>query len=201
MVAEDDGEAVAYSLGEQGWLEHSEWYARPYEIAVPSGMVASAGRSLLGALGAEARKRRAEWLELELPPDAALLSILRTVGYTQETVYSHNQGGMGRIVNLSGLAAAIAAAVRGRAQSWEGNDELGRVVFVCDSERAEIDIGTGRVLTISLPQQNLLQLFMGYRSIAELRLEYPACVADYDVAVVDALFPRGYPYMWNLDHF
>ena len=42
---------------------------------------------------------------------------------------------------------------------------------------------------------------MGYRSIAELLLEFPACVAEEDVAAVDALFPGGYPYMWNLDHF
>lgn len=201
LVAEEDGEPVAYILGEQGWLEHSEWYARPFEIAVPPGKIATAGQSLLRALAGEARERRAEWLELELPPDAALLSILRTIGYTQETVYSHNQGGMGRIVNLAGLATAMTAGVREQVETWESEDQVGKVAFVCGSENAEIDVGAGRTLTISLPQQNLLQLLMGYRSIAELRLEYPACVTEGDAALVDSLFPRGYPYMWNLDHF
>ena len=42
---------------------------------------------------------------------------------------------------------------------------------------------------------------MGYRSIEELRLEFPDCVAEQDVAVVDTLFPGGHPYMWRLDHF
>ncbi len=201
MVAEENGEAVGYSLGEQGWLQHSEWHPQAYEIAVPAGMVATAGPSLLRALAAEAGERRMEWVELDLPPDAALLSLLRTVGYSQETVYSHNQGGMGRIVNLEGLAMAMSAGVRARVQSWQSDEQVGRIVLSCDSERTEIDLGAGRTLTISLPQQNLLQLLMGYRGIAELLLEFPACVAEHDADLVDALFPRGYPYMWNLDHF
>ncbi len=201
LVAEENGETVGYSLGEQGWLQHSEWHPQAYEIVVPARRVATAGPSLLGALAAEASERRAEWVELELPPDAALLSLLRTVGYTQETVYSHNQGGMGRIVNLAGLAVVMTAGVREQVQTWQSDEQVGRIVFECDAETAEIALGAGRTLTITLPQQNLLQLLMGYRGIAELRLEFPACVAEGDVALVDALFPRGYPYMWNLDHF
>lgn len=201
LVAEEQGRPVAYALGEEGWLGHSEWRTRPYEIAAPGRAIATGGASLVRALAAEASERRAEWLELELPLDAPLLAVLRTVGFRQETVYSHNQGGMGRIVNLSGLATALTGAVRERAETWDLDDRVGRIAFTCDTERAEIAIGAGRTLAITLPQQNLLQLLMGYRGIAELLLEFPACVAEQDVAAVEALFPGGHPYMWNLDHF
>lgn len=201
FVAEKDGQPIAYALGEQGWLSHSEWQPRPIEIAVPLSVIASGGASLIRAIATEASERRAEWLELELPPDAPLLAVLRTIGFKQETVYSHNQGGMGRVVNLSGLAAAMTDAVRERVETLDINDRVGRIALTCGSETAAIEIGTGRTLAVKLPQQNLLQLFMGYRSIAELRLEFPACVPEQDVAAVDALFPAGHPYMWNLDHF
>lgn len=201
LVAEEDGRPVAYALSEQGWLSHSEWRPQSNEIAVPPEGVATAGASLIRALAAEASERRAEWLELELPPDAPLLAVLRTIGFRQETVYSHNQGGMGRIVNLSELATVLTDAVRERAEVWDSDDRVGRIAFTCGTERAEIEIGAGRTLAINLPQQNLLQLLIGYRSIAELLLEFPACVVEEDVAAVDALFPGGYPYMWNLDHF
>lgn len=201
LVAEEGGRPIGYALSEQGWLRHSEWHPGPCEIAVPPSVVATAGSSLLRALAAEASERRAEWLELELLPDSSLLAVLRTIGFRQETVYSHNQGGMGRIVNLSGLARALADAVRERAEAWDLDERVGRIAFTCDTEQAEIEIGAGRTLAITLPQQNLLQLLMGYRSIAELRLEFPACVAEEDVAAVEALFPGGHPYMWNLDHF
>ncbi len=201
LVAEENGKPVAYALGEHGWRSASMWYTRPYEFVAPGITAATAGSSLIRALATEAVRQRAEWIDLEMPPDAPMLAVLRSIGFRQEIEYSHNQGGMGRIVNLDGLAVALKETLEERVRTSGLEGSVGKVAVVCDAERAEMEIGAGRTITINLPQENLLQLLMGYRSLGELRLEFPSCVAEQDVAIIDILFPGGHPYMWNLDHF
>ena len=201
LVAEDAGTPVAYALGDWEWRHESEWHLRPYEIgALPERENDGVG-SVIGALAAEAAARREKWLTLEAPPDSSLLGVLKPVGFTQEIEYTNNQGGMGRIMDLGALAAALRDTVTTGLRAMGTEGRVGRVELVCDGERAAIDAGAGRRLAIELPQQYLLQLLMGYRSIVELSVDFPACVADEDVAIVDALFPAGSPYMWRLDHF
>ena len=201
LVAEENGKPVAYALGEHGWRSASMWQTRPYEIAAPGTVAATAGSSVVRALAAKAVQQRAEWIELEMPPDAPMLAVLRSIGFSQEIEYSHNQGGMGRILDISGLAMALEGTLENRIRTSDLEGCVGRIDFICDGERAAIELGAGSTISIDLPQQHLLQLLMGYRSIEELRLEFPACVGEQDVAAVDALFAGGHPYMWNLDHF
>lgn len=201
LVAEENGAPVAYALGDPEWLHEGEWNMRPYEIGALPGYLNAGTASLLRALAGEAVERRAEWLACEMPADSPLLGVLKLIGFTQEIEYAQNQGGMGRIIDLSGLTLALSDAVGERARDLGPDDRVGRVEFACPDERAAIECGAGRKLHISLPQQNLLQLLMGYHSVAELRMEFPGCVAEGDVATADALFPAGYPYMWRLDHF
>ena len=201
LVAEDGGRPVAYALGEKGWHPASKWGEARYEIAVPGETAFRAGPSLVRALAAEAAEQRSEWLSFEMVPDAPLAGVLRDVGYKQEIEYSSNQGGMGRIIDLAGLAAALTGTVARRLQEGTALEDVGKVVWECGSEQAEIACGLGKTVSVKLPQQALFQLLMGYRSIAELRRFWPGCVADEELAAVDALFPAGFPYMWRLDHF
>ena len=201
LVAEDGGGPVAYALGEKGWDPASKWGGALYEIAVLGETAFTAGPSLLRALAVEAAEQRSEWLAFEMVPDAPLAAVLRDVGYKQEVEYSSNQGGMGRIIDLSGLAAALTGTVARRLREEAPLKGVGTVVLDCGDEQAEIACGRGRTVSVKLPQQTLFQLLMGYRSIAELRRNWPGCVADEELAAVDALFSAGFPYMWRLDHF
>ena len=201
IVAEDGDRPVAYALADPEWLYESEWNMRPYEIGVLPEYIGLGTASLVRTLAAEAAARRDEWLTIEMPADSPELSVLRPVGFTQEIAYAQNQGGMGRITNLGGLAMALQGTLESRMRRSGLAGRIGKVEFACDTECAVSEIGAGPTLAINLPQQHLLQLLMGYRSITELRLELPACVDDRVVDVVDALFPAGFPYMWRLDHF
>ena len=201
IVAEDGDRPVAYALADPEWLYESEWNMRPHEIGVLPEYIGPGTASLVRALAVEAAARRDEWLTIELPADSPVLSVLRPVGFTQEIAYAQNQGGMGRITNLGGLAMALKGTLESRMRGTGLAGRVGEVEFTCDTERAVSEIGAGPTLAINLPQQHLLQLLLGYRSIAELRLELPACVDDRVVDVVDTLFPAGFPYMWRLDHF
>ena len=201
IVTEDKGTPVAYALGDPEWLHEGEWNMRAYEIGALPEYTGAGTSSLVRALAAEAAERRAEWLTFEMPPDSPQLSVLKPIGFTQEIEYARNQGGMGRIMDLDGLAVALRDSLRDRWRLLGLQGRVGEVDFVCDAERAEMNFGAGRTLSINLAQQYLLQLLMGYRSITELRLDFPDCVAEEDVGTIDMVFPVGHPYMWRLDHF
>ena len=199
LVAEENGAPVAYALGDPEWLHEGEWNMRPYEIGTLPGHLKAGAASLLRVLAAEAAEQRLEWLTCELPPGSPLVGVLKEVGFTHEIEYAQNQGGMGRIMDLSDLALALTDTLRERVRTLGLSGRVGKVELICGGERASLACGAGRAVSISLPQQNLLQLLMGYRSVAELRLEFPGCVAD--AGAVDMLFAGGEPYMYRLDHF
>ena len=202
LLAEVNGQPVAYALANTEWREeNSEWRVFLHELEAPAAVAHTAGVSLIRALGAHAAAQRQEWVCFEMLPDAPVLDTLRSVGYRQEVTYRRNQGGMGRIIDLAALADALTKTLAKRSQALAGETRVGRIVFRCGDEEAAVALGRGRALAIALPQHALLQLLLGYRGIGELRLEYPACIAERDAAAVNALFPRGYPYTWLIDHF
>ena len=171
------------------------------DVIVPAEHVATAGASLIAWLGQEALARRRERLRLPMPPDEPLVGLLRGIGCKVETTYPANHGGMGRIVDLGALAAAIEPAIADRLQALPAETRPGSVEFDCpDTRQAHLEFGSGSVLTIRPPQQQLLQLLMGYRGVDELWREHGGADAG-DLATIRALFPAGYPHMWELDHF
>ncbi len=171
------------------------------DVIVPAEHVPTAGASLIAWLGQEALTRRRERLRLPVPPDEPLVGLLRGIGCKVEATYPANHGGMGRIVDLDALVTAIEPAIADRIRALPSEARPGRVEFDCpDTGRAGLELGDGPVLRIRLPQQQLLQLLMGYRGIDELWREH--CGDDAgDLAAIRALFPAGYPHMWELDHF
>ncbi len=171
------------------------------EVIVPAEHVTTAGGSLIAWLGQEALARRRERLRLPLPPDEPLVGLLRGIGCKVETTYPANYGGMGRGVDLAALATAIEPAIADGIRALPGAARPGSVEFDCPgSGQPRLELGSGPVLRIRLPQQQLLQLLMGYRGIDELWREHGGSDAG-DLATIRALFPAGYPYMWDLDHF
>ncbi len=196
LVAGETGHPTGYML-----LEGDPASLSVMDVIVPAEHVATAGASLIAWLGQEALARRRERLRLPVPPDEPLVGLLRGIGCKVETTYPANYGGMGRIVDLAALATAIKPAIADRIQTLPVEARPGRVELDCpDTGQAHLEFGSGSLLTIRLPQQQLLQLLMGYRGIDELWREHGGDDAG-DLAAIRALFPAGYPHMWELDHF
>ena len=201
-VAEYAGEPVAYALAEPEWQSESDWRLPAFEIAVMPQFVSTAGPSLLGALGADAARRRVERLQFELLPDNPLLGVLRPIGFDLHVKYTGNQGGMGRIIDLAALAQALTPTLQRRNAALNGSVRVGALRLRCGDEQAEIELGGGGPpVSLCLPQDALLQLMIGYRSIQELHMAHPACVGGEESASVAGLFPQRYPYTWAIDHF
>jgi predicted acetyltransferase len=47
----------------------------------------------------------------------------------------------------------------------------------------------------------LTQLVMGYRSVSDVALDPDVTVPARALLALDALFPKGHPYMWWSDRF
>ena len=195
LVTGEAGHPTGYVL-----LEGDPASLSVLDVIVPAEHVATAGVSLITWLGQEALARRRERLRLPLPPDEPLVTLLRGIGCKVETTYPANYGGMGRIVDLDALTTAIEPAIADRIQALPVEARPGRVEFDCPGVgQAGLELRSGPVLQIRLPQQQLLQLLMGYRGIDELWCEHGDDGGD--LATICALLPSGYPHMWELDHF
>ena len=52
-----------------------------------------------------------------------------------------------------------------------------------------------------MPQDKLIQLMMGRRSIEDLAVELDVSVSTEIVPVLEILFPLGHPHVWWPDRF
>ena len=202
LVAERAGQPIGYVI-----LSGNPAQFRIMEVVVPAALVVPAGTALLAALAEEAAARRLETIRLPLPPDEPLVDLLRQAGCKLEVTYPANGEGMGRIVDLSALMDALRPALAARAESLPPSTRPGALEMVCPAssdeaeERTSVSFGTGRALKLTLPQQQVCQLVMGYRGLDAIRLQHPNACAPEDAASLNALFPAGYPHMWSIDHF
>jgi predicted acetyltransferase len=214
LVAEVDGRPEGYVL-----LSGNPAQLRVLEAVVPVASVPTAGAALLGALAREAVDRRLEQVRLPLPPDEPLALLLRQAGCKVEVTYSANADGMGRIVDLAALAEALEPALAARALALPDGERPAELELVCTAQGDEPvasatmhlgaasggggggSDGSGRRMTLTLPQQRLCQLVMGYQGIDVIRWQHPDACAEADVHALRALFPTGYPHMWQIDHF
>jgi predicted acetyltransferase len=203
LVADLDGRPAGYAM-----LHGDPSRFRVRELIVPVEHVTTAGASLMSALAQEATSRRLESIRLPLPPDEPLVDSLREVGCTVEVTYPANGGGMGRIVDLASLAEALTPQLAARAATLPSAERPGTLDLalppnsVADQdERATINLGTGRTLALTLPQQRLCQLVMGFFSVDAVLRHHPTACNASDVTALHALFPAGNPHLWPVDHF
>jgi GNAT superfamily N-acetyltransferase len=203
LVAETGGEPAGYVL-----LHGNPAQLRVLEVAVPGEHVETAGLALVDALAKDAVERRLGEIQLPLPPDEPLAQLLRWAGCKVEVSYPANGGGMGRITHLDALAEAIGPALAERAAGlWEDRTpaslELVMTAQLSEPEEwATVGLGgSGPALRVALPQQQLLQLLMGYQGIDALRRRFPEACEERDVAALRGLLPEGSPHMWSFDHF
>jgi predicted acetyltransferase len=203
LVAEVRGRPAGYVL-----LHGNPAQQRVLEAVVPAEQVETAGLALVGELAREAVERRLGEIQLPLPPDEPLTQLLRRAGCKVEVNYPANGGGMGRIVHLGALAEAIQPSLAARVELLPNEQRPGRLELVCVAqgdeaeERATIELGSaGGSTTLTLPQQALCQLLMGYRGIDAIRLQHRGACDEGALPALRALFPEGYPHMWSIDHF
>ena len=157
-----------------------------------------------------AERRSVDSFEVALPPDHPFVVFCRQCGGTLQTVYHRNQAGMARIINLHKLFDKITGLLSERLSCshlaalhgvLEIHTDLGAVTLDIDNGDVQLVAKRATSWSVSLPQVRLIQLIMGYRSVADVGVDDDVQVDPEALPLLDVLFPVGHPWMPLPDHF
>jgi predicted acetyltransferase len=166
-----------------------------------AGYATPAAYSTLLARAAQlAVERRVERITLHLPPDDPFLHYCRRYGCKVEITYPHRAQGMARIVDQTALLERLQPLFQRRLQATGMGDRAGALLISTDLGKDCLGQGP-QTVSVELPQWLLAQLLLGYRSAPDALFETGARADDGALPMLEALFPAGYPYIWNGDRF
>ena len=122
-----------------------------------------------------------------------------------------NSGGMMRIINQSSTLEKITGELEKRLQrsadlgQWRGkiliSTDLGQDCLEIDRGNIAYTNNQANACHFETPQDKLIQLMMGRRSIEDLAIEPDVSVSEEIIPVLDTLFPLGHPHVWWPDRF
>lgn len=166
--------------------------------------------TLLGAAARQARRVRADHIQLYAPPDHPFVEFCQQLGCRLMMQYNQDGGAMGRIINLLPCFSRLAPELTRRLQlsrvNWNGRlaieTDIGKMTLrvkkgavSCEELGAAVD---GR---LRIGQVLLTQLLFGYRSAPAMLGAGAASLRGAPVELVQVLFPRGHAYVWRPDYF
>lgn len=207
LVEKSERQPVAYAMLRPGPLDQLEIY----EAAATRGDAASA---LLNAVAARARSEGSPCIELKLPLDHRVTRYALSLG-AHLSGYSH--GMYARILDLQGLFKALRPELERRLRSSPQSEWGGALRFITDVgsidlavENGEIGLGgkVSPVHAVEIPQSLLVKLVTGYTSVdwvaGVLNVRRMAGLSSAHIdrklwPIMQALFPKGCPYIWNAD--
>ena len=118
---------------------------------------------------------------------------------------------MMRIINQSSTLEKITGELEKRLQrDAELSEWSGKLLISTDLGQDCLEIDHGSVaytnnqtngFHLEMPQDKLIQLVMGRRSIEDLAIEPDVSVSAEIIPVLEALFSLDYPHVWWLDRF
>jgi predicted acetyltransferase len=170
------------------------------------GEIGYADATVFSTLLAEAARRavalRVEQIPFHLPADDSFALYCRRFGCEIKITYPRWGGGMLRIIDQAGLLHLLQPLVLRRLQAGGAPDWRGALTVATELGANTLPLGGGDTqLRIETSQDKLIQLLMGYRSIADLASNADVAFHPQDAAVLETLFPPGYPYMSISDRF
>ena len=150
-------------------------------------------------------------IKCSIPADHPFAIFCRRYGCRTNTYTPKNHLGMMRIINQSSTLKRITGELEKRLQrSAHLSRWSGKILITTDLGQDCLEIDRGNVAHINskanafhlkMPQDKLIQLMMGRRSIEDLAIESDVSVTGEIIPVLEALFPLGHPHVWWPDRF
>lgn len=209
-------EAVLWEDAGGALLAYAVWDRRPTEVTV--GELGVRDPSLLPALlqvfAQQAVEKRCSEITFFLPPDHAFSEYAQQFGVTWHITYSRYSDAMMRILNQQPLFEKLLPVLSGRLarrsdihppESLSLMTGLGVTTLGFEGAKVILRDRVAAPVTLSLPQDRLVQLVMGYRSARDILNSNDGVLAGIAasdlVPLLDVLFPKGTPFMWTSDYF
>ena len=153
----------------------------------------------------------AERIICAIPADHPFAIFCRRYGCRTHTYTPKDHMGMMRIINQPSTLEKITGELEKRLQrstdlgQWRGqiliSTDLGQDCLEIDQGSIAHTNGQTNGFHLEIPQDKLIQLMMGRRSIEDLAIEPDVSVSAEILPVLDTLFPLGHPHVWWSDRF
>jgi predicted acetyltransferase len=207
LVENSDHEPLGYAMLHPGPLDELEIW----EAAASGENVAAA---LLTAIATRARLEGRSRIDLKLPLDHLVTQNALSQG---AYLSGYSSGIYARLLDLHGLFQAMRPELERRLRcssqaEWQGTLRLATDVGTVDLAIAdgEIEVGgeVSLVHNLEIPQALLVKLVTGYTStrwvVGVLNVQWMAGLGNAHIEqglwpILQALFPKGRPYIWNAD--
>ena len=150
-------------------------------------------------------------IRCSIPADHPFAIYCRRYGCRTYTYNPKNHLGMMRIINQSSTLKRMTGELENRLQcSTQLSQWSGKILVSSDLGKDCLEINRGSVahtnngadaFHLEMPQDKLIQLMMGRRSIEDLAVDSDVSVSEEIVPVLELLFPLGHPHVWWPDRF
>jgi predicted acetyltransferase len=163
--------------------------------------------TILTYLAKQAIEKRCEHIGAILPTDHAFAEYLQRFGSEWEIAYPRYGDGMLRILNqpelFEKLAPELARRIAGMAEARPIalETDLGAVTLIPEANGLRCTPGIGAEARLTLSQDKLTQLVMGYRSIRDVLNSSEVTMTGDALSTLAALFPKDVAFVWSADHF
>jgi predicted acetyltransferase len=201
FVLEDGGQLVAYAV-----FDKSRRVVNAIEVESVDPHIYP---TLLYELARMAIDQRCGHITLFMPPDHPFTEYAQRYGGEWTSEYPKNGGGMMRIVNQGTLFQKIGSELERRAVACRSElsgamtirTDIGTTTLRLADGALRVEAGGQAAISVELSQDKLMQLVAGYRRARDV-LNDPGVRLRGDVEpILDALFPKGHPYVWLADLF
>ena len=162
-------------------------------------------------LADRAKRIGAAQIQCHIPADHPFAIFCRRYGCRTHTNTPKNSAGMMRIINQSSTLKGITGELEKRLQRsadllrWRGklviSTDLGQDYLEVDQGSIAHTNSQTNTCHLEIPQDKLIQLMMGRRSIEDLAIEPDVSVSEGVIPVLDTFFPFGHPHVWWPDRF
>ena len=146
-----------------------------------------------------------------IPADHPFAIFCRRYGCRTNTYTPKNHLGMMRIINQSSTLKKIVGELEKRLQrsadlgQWRGkiliSTDIGQDCLEIDRDNITYTTNQVNACHFETPQDKLIQLMMGRRSIEDLAIESDVSVSEEIIPMLDTLFPLDHPHVWWSDRF
>ncbi|MGC9522753.1 MAG: GNAT family N-acetyltransferase [Anaerolineae bacterium] len=166
--------------------------------------------TLLYTFAQQAVEKRCETITFYVPLDHEFAEYAQRFGTRWSIEYPRHSDGMMRILNQQPLFEKLVPLFERRLTNpqvagMQGvltiETDLASTALMFSSGKVRVVPGEAEPVHLSLSQDKLMQMLMGYRSVSDVLTATDVSASEHALPLLNVLFPKGAPFVWPPDYF